>query len=95
MLYHLLITVISTYVDPIPGWTNNLSGMNGVMMGIGIGILRNLKMDPEAPLENVCADYVTNGTLAAIWSEDSVKRIEPKIVHITHKANHVTVGKRI
>lgn len=67
--------------------------MNGVMLGIGLGVLRNLKMDPKTFIENVCADYVTNGTLAAIWSEYISKSIEPKIVQITHKATYVCNGK--
>lgn len=50
-------------------------------------------MDPHAPLENICADYVTNGTFAAVWAEDSAKRTEPKIIQITQKGKHVTVGE--
>lgn len=70
-----------------------MSGMNGVMLGIGIGFLRNLKIDANAPVENVHADYVTNGTLSAMWFDSQYKRNQPKVLHITHKGAPMTVGK--
>lgn len=74
-----------------------MSGLNGIMTGIGIGFLRNLKIDVNAPMENVCGDYVTNGTLAAIWHEhlDLAKPADTKIVHITHKGRQLKVGEGI
>lgn len=70
-----------------------MSGLNGIMLGIGIGFLRNLKIDANIPMENVCGDYVTNGTLAAIWHENLAKPVEAKIVHITHKGRNLKVGE--
>lgn len=71
-----------------------MSGLNGIMLGIGIGFLRNLKIDANIPMENVCGDYVTNGTLAAIWHENLAKPVEAKIVNITHKGRKLKVGER-
>lgn len=67
--------------------------MNGIMLGIGIGFLRNLKVNANLPVETVCGDYVTNGTLAAIWHEHLMKPMETKIVNITHKGREMKVGK--
>lgn len=59
-------TVISTYIDPIAAWSNSYGGMNGVTVGIGSGLLRNLFWK-NIELNIVCADFVTNGSLAIAW----------------------------
>lgn len=80
----LTISVISTYIDPIPAWSNSYGGMNGVTSGIGSGLLRNLFWK-NIELNIVCADFVTNGSLAIGWhtaNEYHRTIFEPKIYHI-------------
>lgn len=58
--------------------------MNGVTAGIGSGLLRNLFWK-NIELNIVCADFVTNGSLACAWyTAREYKRtiFEPKIYHI-------------
>lgn len=58
--------------------------MNGVTAGIGSGLLRNLFWK-NIELNIVCADLVTNGTLAVAWNtakEYSRESCEPKIYHM-------------
>ncbi|XP_055327151.1 fatty acyl-CoA reductase wat-like isoform X2 [Sitodiplosis mosellana] len=76
--------VISTYADPIMAWSNSYGGMNGVVAGIGGGLLRNLFFK-SVELNIVCADFVTNGSLAAAWhtcNEYGRNQFEAKIYHI-------------
>lgn len=88
-LYYLLVgirsvSVISTYADPIPAWSNSYGGMNGVTAGIGSGLLRNLFWK-NIQLNIVCADFVTNGSLAIAWhtaKEYHKSVLVPKIYHI-------------
>lgn len=58
--------------------------MNGVTAGIGSGLLRNLFWK-NIELNIVCADFVTNGSLAiASHTVNEYRRtiFEPKIYHI-------------
>lgn len=78
------VSVISTYADPIPAWSNSYGGMNGVTAGIGSGLLRNLFWR-NIQLNIVCADFVTNGSLAIAWHtarEYHKSAPVPKIYHI-------------
>lgn len=82
-------SVISTYIDPIPAWSNSYGGMNGVTAGIGSGLLRNLFWK-NIELNIVCADFVTNGSLAIGWyTANEYKRtiFEPKIYHINRTSD--------
>lgn len=80
----ILVSVISTYVDPITAWSNSYGGMNGVTAGIGSGLLRNLFWK-NIQLNIICADFVTNGSLAIAWhtaNEYHKSIFVPKIYHI-------------
>lgn len=83
---YLSFTVISTYSDPMAAWSNSYGGMNGVTAGIGAGLLRNLYWK-NIQLNLICADFVTNGSLAIAWHTAAEHRAahklnEPKIYHI-------------
>lgn len=63
--------------------------MNGVTAGIGSGLLRNLFWK-NIELNIVCADFVTNGSLAIAWhTATEYKRtiFEPKIYHINRASD--------
>uniref|UniRef100_A0A182QCZ4 Fatty acyl-CoA reductase n=1 Tax=Anopheles farauti TaxID=69004 RepID=A0A182QCZ4_9DIPT len=59
--------ITTTRDDPIPGWTDNLYGFNGVVCGAASGVLRifHIHMDYKASI--VPADTVINSTLAVSW----------------------------
>lgn len=84
LFYFHSLTVISTFIEPIPAWSNSYGGMNGVTVGIGSGLLRNLFWK-NIELNIVCADFVTNGSLAIAShtaSQYSRTIFEAKIYHI-------------
>ncbi|XP_039429448.1 fatty acyl-CoA reductase wat-like [Culex pipiens pallens] len=59
--------VVATFNEPIQGWVDNLYGMNGAIVGIGCGVLRVIQTGPDDMKNDVMpADFVVNGTLAAI-----------------------------
>lgn len=95
--FSLFRAVVSTYQDPIPGWTNNLTGINGLCVGIGVGFLRHLHVNSDFVIDVICADYVINTTLAAIaYSAGeyiATKQIpSPEIYHVTSKGFKLTSG---
>lgn len=60
--------VISTHEDPVPAWCNNIYGLNGILVACGLGVLRLLPIKENNVGDVVCADFVINSTLAALWS---------------------------
>ncbi|XP_001868544.2 fatty acyl-CoA reductase wat [Culex quinquefasciatus] len=59
--------VISTLEDPIVGWTDNVYGLNGVLVGVGCGLLRVLHCHAHCHADIIPADLVVNSSLAVIW----------------------------
>lgn len=57
--------ITATYFDPLPGYTDNVYGLNGVLVGAGAGVLRILRIDNKLKSNIVPADYVINLILAA------------------------------
>lgn len=59
--------VVTTFEEPIPGWTNNLYGVNGVIFGAAVGLLKILHIDDSKLADIIPADTVVNSTLAVTW----------------------------
>ncbi|XP_055627972.1 fatty acyl-CoA reductase wat-like [Toxorhynchites rutilus septentrionalis] len=59
--------VTSTMEDPIEGWTDNVYGLNGVIVGVGSGVLRILHLNQDCHVDFVPADLVVNSCLALSW----------------------------
>lgn len=59
--------ITTTYNDPVPGFTDNVYGVNGVVVGAGVGVLRILHIDNKLKANIVPADFVVNSILALAW----------------------------
>lgn len=57
--------ITATYIEPLPGYTDNVYGLNGVLVGAGVGVIRILRIDNRIKSNIVPADYVVNLILAA------------------------------
>lgn len=86
--------VISTHEDPLPGWGGNLYGLNGVSISVGSGAMRLLHINKRLVGDIICADYVINSTLVAMWAtyEDfavdmelgkPVVQKDPEVFHVS------------
>lgn len=56
--------ITATYLDPIQGYTDNVYGLNGVLVGAGVGVLRIFRINNKLKSNIVPADYVVNLILA-------------------------------
>lgn len=70
----------------------------GLCVGIGVGFLRHLHVTNDFVIDIICADYVTNTTLAAIRftanKYEMLKKVpEPEVYHVTSKGFYLTSGK--
>ncbi|XP_048487844.1 fatty acyl-CoA reductase wat isoform X1 [Plutella xylostella] len=59
--------VVSTYEEPVRGWTDSLYGPTGLMIGIGTGVLRTMYMDTSKVADLVPVDLTVNAILASAW----------------------------
>jgi len=59
--------VISTWKDPIPGWTDNANGPTKVPLGASLGMVRSTYVDRNRVADMVPVDMVVNAIIAAAW----------------------------
>jgi len=59
--------VSTTFHDPIPGYTDNVYGVNGVVVGAGVGILRILHINNKLKANIIPADFVVNAMVGLAW----------------------------
>lgn len=72
-------------------------GNSGLCVGIGVGFLRHLHVSNDFVIDIICADFVINTTLSAIWlcaeKYATLKRIpDPEVFHVTSKGFYLTSG---
>ncbi|XP_018317066.1 fatty acyl-CoA reductase 2 [Mycetomoellerius zeteki] len=84
--------IISTAEEPVSGWTNNIYGAIGVVMGSAVGLLRTLHCDPNSVADVVPADYVISQLIAAGW--DTAKR-RNTLLSIENANPHVPETERV
>ncbi|XP_060808981.1 fatty acyl-CoA reductase wat-like [Amyelois transitella] len=59
--------VVSTYEEPVRGWTDSVYGPTGIVIGIGTGVLRTMYMDLNKVADMVPVDLTVNAILASAW----------------------------
>ena len=62
-----MLIVIATKTEPIPGWSDNLYGPQGLSLGSGVGLIRVIRCDPECKADIVPADLAINCLLAVAY----------------------------
>mmetsp|Transcript_30540 Transcript_30540/g.22254 ORF Transcript_30540/g.22254 Transcript_30540/m.22254 type:complete len:120 (-) Transcript_30540:2612-2971(-) len=56
--------VMSSYDEPMQGWTDAISASGGILLGIGLGVLRHIGANGEFKTDIIPADFVSNAVLA-------------------------------
>ncbi|XP_011146929.1 fatty acyl-CoA reductase wat [Harpegnathos saltator] len=59
--------VTSTAKEPVSGWTNNMYGAMGIVVGSALGLLRTLHCVPENIADIIPADYIIANLIVAAW----------------------------
>jgi fatty acyl-CoA reductase len=80
---------LTTFTDPIFGWTDNFYAINGAAIGGGTGVLRVLLIKFNQIVDVIPADYVIGSTLAAAWYTKS-KCLEYGIFNCTTSEDNTT-----
>lgn len=72
--------VLSTYREPVPGWTDNINGPSSICTWSAKGIVHCIFGDAHKNAHLVPADYCINAIIAAAWDANQ-RYDERKITH--------------
>ncbi|KAI8117470.1 putative fatty acyl-CoA reductase [Lucilia cuprina] len=59
--------VIPIWREPIPGWTDNINGPTGLLIGAGKGVIRTMYCNSSGFGDFLPVDVAVNGILVASW----------------------------
>lgn len=59
--------VVGTAYEPLIGWTDNVYGPTGIVVGAGCGVLRTLQADLTCEANIVPVDMCVNALIASAW----------------------------
>ncbi|KAB7494241.1 putative fatty acyl-CoA reductase 4 [Armadillidium nasatum] len=63
--------VVGAFEEPMPGWTESLYHINGILVAAGRGVLRVLNCDPDTVLDIIPVDFVSNLLVACPTEKSS------------------------
>jgi fatty acyl-CoA reductase len=97
---HLPITIVrpsiigSTWLEPTPGWIDNLNGATGMMTAQYKGILRIIPLKLDGVADIIPVDVVSNMLIAAGWQRANMSGHDIPIIHCTSgQLNPITWGR--
>ncbi|XP_072948526.1 fatty acyl-CoA reductase 1-like [Epargyreus clarus] len=67
--------VISSHLEPTPGWIDNFNGPTGIIAAVSKGILRTLYTNPDLISDYIPVDVAIKGCITAAWIR-GVKKLE-------------------
>lgn len=60
-------SVVPIWREPLPGWTDNINGVTGLVVGAGKGVIRSMYCSNDYYADYVPADIVANATIITTW----------------------------
>ncbi|GFG33603.1 hypothetical protein Cfor_03157, partial [Coptotermes formosanus] len=60
--------VVPVWKEPLPGWTDNLNGPTGLLIGAGKGIIRTMYCNQEGYADYLPVDIAVNAALIFAWN---------------------------
>nr|CAD7463332.1 unnamed protein product [Timema tahoe] len=75
--------VVPVWKEPLPGWTDNINGPTGLLIGAGKGVIRTMYCNQEGYADYLPVDIAVNGFLVATWNYIANKDHEKRVYHLT------------
>ncbi|XP_044738347.1 putative fatty acyl-CoA reductase CG5065 [Chrysoperla carnea] len=78
--------VIPIWREPLPGWTDNINGPTGLLIGAGKGVIRTMFCDDSGYADYLPVDVAANGVLVGTWNFISNNDRTRRVFHLTSSA---------
>ncbi|XP_031825904.1 putative fatty acyl-CoA reductase CG5065 [Nomia melanderi] len=75
--------VIPVWKEPVPGWTDNINGPTGLLIGAGKGVIRTMYCDENGYADYLPVDIAVNAILAASWNYFYLHDDERRVFNLT------------
>lgn len=64
----VIVTIVTSAAkDPMPGWTDNINGPNGIIVGACQGFLKVIRTNPDFVGDIVPVDFTIKFMIAVAW----------------------------
>ncbi|XP_063978990.1 putative fatty acyl-CoA reductase CG5065 [Diachasmimorpha longicaudata] len=60
--------IIPVWKEPLPGWTDNINGPTGLLIGAGKGVIRTMYCDERGYADYLPVDIAVNAILGVSWN---------------------------
>ncbi|KAH8383341.1 hypothetical protein KR009_008050, partial [Drosophila setifemur] len=74
----MILPVVASYKEPVPGWLDNFYGPIGITFGIGNGVLRVITLNNDTFINMVPVDYSVSMALATVWQTAKLNAQSPQ-----------------
>lgn len=78
--------VIPIWKDPVPGWTDNINGPAGLLIGAGKGVIRTMYCKSNSYADYLPVDVFINGIMIAVWNYLKDGDTKSNIINFTSSA---------
>lgn len=88
--------VTAAYMEPMPGWVDNLNGPTGLLVGAGKGVIRTMHCNDSLLADVVPVDMAVNACILLAYLTGIDKPQEIRICNITQSGlNPITWGQAL
>ncbi|KAJ8687687.1 hypothetical protein QAD02_023481, partial [Eretmocerus hayati] len=94
--------VIPIWKEPLPGWTDNINGPTGLLIGAGKGVIRTMYCNEEGYADYVPVDIGVNAILGVTWNYIANKAHDKRVYNLTSSsefkvswAEIIDIGRRV
>uniref|UniRef100_A0A182HM10 Fatty acyl-CoA reductase n=1 Tax=Anopheles arabiensis TaxID=7173 RepID=A0A182HM10_ANOAR len=78
--------VIPTWREPIPGWTDNINGPVGLLIGAGKGVIRSMYCDSDGYGDYLPVDFAVSAMCVCTWNYVGNQDHKRNIYHLVSSA---------
>ncbi|KAK6633631.1 hypothetical protein RUM43_001220 [Polyplax serrata] len=75
--------VVPIWREPLPGWTDNINGPTGLLIGAGKGVIRTMYCKQEGHADYLPVDIAVNAVLVVTWNFVTNKDYSRRYFHFT------------
>ncbi|XP_063836686.1 putative fatty acyl-CoA reductase CG5065 [Ostrinia nubilalis] len=78
--------VIPIWQEPLPGWTDNINGPTGLLIGAGKGVIRTMYCKSNSYADYLPVDVFINGIMISAWNYITYGDKKSRVVNFTSSA---------